>query len=395
MEKHDSQRAAAASLNMPISTFRGRLRKAGKLLGSTSQVKKQESEGSTTVTASGSSIRTVEELLEAAQIDLDEWEILESTVNAWGNEDSQSFQVKVRLKRKVPIAVTEAVDGLLESLKKVSPKRSAPKRRDPGGVLLVFGVQDVHISKLCWAPETGWDNYDLDIAKQVYQNAVEDILGAVSHYEIDQATLIIGSDLFHSDDDRNRTYNGTPLDCDGRHAKVFTEVCQLLTETIDRIRCICPVYCPLVPGNHDQQVSYYAAQVLASRFHNDEWVDIDTTPTLRKYQRWGCNLIGYTHGHEIKLDNLPLIMATESPEDWAQTTSRDWQIGHFHRAKEVRYLAMDEQTGVRLRVNSSLCPPDRWHADRGFIGNRRAAEGYVYSHCDGYVSTVSVNARTQ
>lgn len=347
------------------------------------------------MTARGSAIRTVEELLEVAEVDLSEWEVVEQTVNAWGDDDRQCFQVKVKLKRKLPIAVTGAVDDLLESLKKVSPKRSPPKRRDPGGVLLVFGVQDTHLGKLCWAPETGWDNYDLDIAKTVYQNAIADVLGAVSHYEIDQATLIIGSDMFHSDDDRNRTYNGTPLDCDGRHAKVFTEVCQLLTDTIDQIRCICPVYCPLVRGNHDEQVSFYAAQVLASRFHNDEWVDVDTSPVARKYQRWGTNLIGYTHGHEIKRDNLPLIMATETPDDWAATSSREWHIGHDHRAKEVRYLAMDEQTGVRLRVNSSLCPPDRWHADRGFVGNRRAAEGYVYSYDQGYVSTVSVNARTE
>lgn len=346
------------------------------------------------MTVTGPGIRTIDELLEAAEIDLEEWEIIPPvTLNAWGTGESQSHQVKVRLRRKVTEAVSNGIETLLERLKQEAPP-PRPRRvpRSTGG-LLVFGIHDPHIGKLAWGPETGYENYDLDIAKRVFTNAVDDILASVSHLEIEQATLVIGSDLFHSDDDRNRTYSGTPLDCDGRHAKVFAEVCDLLAKTIEKLSDAFPVYCPLVPGNHDATVSGYAAHVLKAWFNNSSGVEIDNRPTMRKYQQWGCNLLGFTHGHDIKLDSLPLVMATEVPEMWAKSRVREWQVGHYHRAKETRYLTLDENTGVRLRINASLCSVDSWHSQKLFVGARRAAEGHVYDHEQGYILTTSVNAR--
>lgn len=347
------------------------------------------------MTVTGPGIRTIDELLEAAQIDLEEWEIIPPvTLNAWGTGDAQSHQVKVRLRRKVTETVSSGINLLLEKLRQEAVPRPYPQHSGRSDAKhLVFGISDLHIAKLCWSPETGYENYDLDIAKRVFENAVDDILASVMHLPIDSATLIIGSDMFHSDDDRNRTYGGTPLDCDGRHAKVFAEVCDLVAKQIERLSNLFPVYCPLIPGNHDATVSLYAAHVLKAWFHNTPGVEIDNRPVMRKYKQFGKCLLGFTHGHDIKLDSLPLVMATEAPEMWAQSPCRDWFIGHYHRSKETKYLTLDEQTGVRLRVLPALCPPDKWHSDRLFVGTRRAAEGHVYDREQGYVLTTSVNAR--
>jgi hypothetical protein len=57
-------------------------------------------------------------------------------------------------------------------------------------------------------------------------------------------------------------------------------------------------------------------------------------------------------------------------------------MGHFH-AKRLKMAILDEdQAGVRIRIQPTLCPRDAWHAGMGYW-SRRAAEGYVYHKARG------------
>lgn len=92
----------------------------------------------------------------------------------------------------------------------------------------------------------------------------------------------------------------------------------------------------------------------------------------------GGNLIGYTHGNEEKIADLPGIMATERPQDWGETVCREWHIGHRHRAKQTVTTPVEGKQGVRVREINSLSGDDAWHTMRGYVGEPKGAEGFVW-----------------
>jgi hypothetical protein len=79
-------------------------------------------------------------------------------------------------------------------------------------------------------------------------------------------------------------------------------------------------------------------------------------------------------------------MATERPEDWAQTLFREWHTGHYHRTQN------EETHGIRVRILSALCSQDDWHALKGFVNQLRTAQAFVWSKTEGLISEVFYNA---
>jgi hypothetical protein len=249
---------------------------------------------------------------------------------------------------------------------------------------------DLHVGKLAWAPEAGAD-YDVDVAERVSVEATEDLIAQVAHREIEQILYPIGNDLLQIDKLDSTTTGGTPQDTDTRFAKMFARAESLMRHDLERLSAIAPVVGVVVPGNHDRQSAFTLGRVLHAWFHGNDRVRIDVGPKLRKYHRYGVNLIGYTHGSEEKPADLPLIMAQECPKDWAETRFREWHIGHLHKMKETRYTAGDSFNGVRVRIIPSLCAADAWHAMRGYVGEIRSAEAYLWNKRTGYSGHQATN----
>jgi hypothetical protein len=132
---------------------------------------------------------------------------------------------------------------------------------------------------------------------------------------------------------------------------------------------------------------------VAAVFRNSDRVHVDFSPTTRKYHRYGVNLIGFAHGCDEKIPDLPLIMATERPRDWAETTTREFHVGHVHHSKRLSSRDIDSKMGVRVRTLQSLTPPDAWHYRCGFIGSTRAAEAFLWSRERGFVANFEAKAR--
>ena len=335
-------------------------------------------------------IKTVDDALDRADVDRAIWEVERFTVNSWqvamrmGSGDSEGvhkstlWQVKVWLRRKVKRNISDAADGLIERMRKHSPAYRAVKyKATRDRHLLEVDLFDSHFGKLAWAPETG-DTYDLGIAERVYQTAVADILSRVQHCPIERILYPIGQDFFHVNSPSNVTANGTPQDTDGRLAKIFESGCAAVINAIDHCLAIAPVEVLFVPGNHDRDISWHLCKFLEAWYRRTKNVTIDTRPISRKFYRYGVNLIGFTHGDEERHDALPAIMATSVPDLWAATKFREWHTGHFHKRKEVRYVAADSHGETVVRTLRSLSGTDSWHYRKGYIG-LRAAEAFLYS----------------
>ena len=162
---------------------------------------------------------------------------------------------------------------------------------------------------------------------------------------------------------------------------------------IEQCRLIAPVRVVWVPGNHDMTTSWFLVKMLEQRFWDCREVEIDTTPTTRKYHLYGVNLIGFTHGNEEKHADLPTIMASECPKLWSQATHREFHLGHLHKQKQTRYVSDDTHVGVPVRILPSLSATDAWHYKKGYVKGRRAAEAYLWSKEDGYTGHFCSNVK--
>ena len=170
--------------------------------------------------------------------------------------------------------------------------------------------------------------------------------------------------------------------------KTFRLGRQLLVDAINKLQQIAPVDVIMVPGNHDFERNFYLGDSLESWFYNNENVTVDNSANPRKYYKYGEVLIGYTHGNEEKVTDLPLIMANEKPTEWALSTYREFHLGHLHHKKEIKFKSTEEYQGVTIRYFNSLSGSDSWHHKKGYIGAKRSAEALLWDRTKGLKNNI-------
>lgn len=259
--------------------------------------------------------------------------------------------------------------------------RDAKASDDPH--MLELCIMDAHLSKLAWGEETGGANYDMAICEARVDAAVDDLLYQARSYDIEKIVLPWGNDFFHFDTISGMTTAGTPMDRDSRFQKMFRKGRAIASRAVRRCAAIAPVELVIVPGNHDEITSFLLGEVLAAEFEDDERVTVDNSPRLRKYVKYGANLIGYTHGKDEPHKKLPLIMAQEVPHLWGETVFREVHTGHFHSSKVTDATPVNSFNGVRVRILQSLSGTDAWHARHGYVGETGGAEAFVWSASKG------------
>jgi len=289
-----------------------------------------------------------------------------------------------------PDAIEAALRSVYDDFARLGAQRKIQphkRRRSKHAVMVEISAPDLHVGKLAWNPETDWGHYDVRHAETVFTEAIEALVERVQALpeRVERILFPIGNDLVQTDNLMGTTTSGTYVDSDSRYIKSFRRACLLMQWAIDRLSEVSSVQGVVVPGNHDRLTAFHVGDVLNAYYRNTPNVAIDNRPSLRKYVQYGTCLLGFTHGSEEKEADLPLIMATEQSAAWKETTHREWHIGHFHKMRERRFTAGDSFGGVRVRVLPALCAPDAWHAMRGYVGELRAAEAYVWSKEDGYV----------
>lgn len=230
-------------------------------------------------------------------------------------------------------------------------------------ILAVYPMGDPHIGMLSWSPETG-DDFDLSKAEHIMQSAMVELVTRGTRAE--NALIVNLGDFFHSDNNQNRTNRaGHPLDVDGRWAKVLQTGVSIIVHMINTaLEHHKHVHVVNVIGNHDDHSAIFLSVSLWAYYRNEPRVTIDMSPSGAKWFRFGSNLIGMTHGHEMRHSDLESIMASERPKDWGETQHRFWLCGHIHHS--VR----KEERGCVIESFRTLAPRDAWAARAGYKSGR-------------------------
>jgi hypothetical protein len=348
-------------------------------------------------------IKTVEDLIKEANIDLNVWKKEKAVANNWfvtmkgidGKPiQAQNFQVKVWLSRIRSVEEQTAWDNFLANIRNSAPSLDylqKPANKQGRKYLLEVSIPDLHIGKLAWEDESG-ENYDTKIAVKRYNECIDSLLSRIVPYkdEIEEIVLPIGNDLINIDNMANKTTAGTEQRVDSRWQQMFTKARDLMIENINKLSAIAPVRVLMVSGNHDFQTVYYLGCVLEAYYYNSNNVTIDNTAEQMKYHEYGINMVAFTHGNEEKHQELGLIIATRKAEMWARTKCRQVHLGHFHSRKTTKYLDVQEFQGFTVRVLPSLSGTDDWHNRKGYI-SVKSGVAFLYDKENGLVGEFSHN----
>lgn len=271
---------------------------------------------------------------------------------------------------------------LCETLEGKAPKLPNPPKTVPDDLMLEVPIFDPHFGKYAWAEETGAD-YDLGIVKRIVVGGVQRL--AEQAGPVGTALLVIGGDTLHADNRHSVTERGGHvLDVDTRQGKVWevltdsiTASVSLLASTAKRVRIV------VIPGNHDFESSFHLGRLLAAYYRNEKAVSVTHGPKTRHYVRHGCVLLGFAHGHLLKMDSLATLMAEETREDWAQTKQRVWHLGHVHVGRRMNWMTLNGVHGVEVEHIESVSAADSWHAEMGYVGMPRRLTSFLWSAKNG------------
>ena len=357
-------------------------------------------------------IKTLDQLLDKCKVDKKTWNVRSYVVNKWDTtmrfgdvpRTIENYQVKANLEKNYTNIRNEITS---EVFQKMISEYKPPKfeytlkefKQDEENNLLEISIFDLHLGKLAWGGETG-ENYDTKIASERFLYSIKKLLKRASGFSYSRILFPIGSDFFNSDTILNTTTAGTPQDEDLRWQKTFTTGVRLIVDGIELLKQTgVPVDILVIPGNHDFERSFYLGEFLNAWYRDDNMVTIDNGASPRKYYKFGDVLLGFTHGSEEKESSLPMIMANDfaSKKYWSETKFHEWHIGHIHRKRNIKYSILEKDTslaedlGVTIRYLSSLTGTEEWHHKKGFIGQIKAADAFVWNDKYGFVSHLNSN----
>lgn len=336
----------------------------------------------------------LEELLANFKVDTDIWDIDKYVVNIWGNSNNPSHQVKAWLKKKI-INVDNKQDFVRELVKELKQYsvQIPPKKRKlqvERNVLLV-NLTDLHLGRLSWAVETGFGNYDIKIATEIVNEAVDVILKRAAGFAIEKIIFFIGGDYFNYNTSNPfpQTIHGTPQESDVRQRRMFRIGRKLACKQIERFAEHAEVEVIMVGGNHDEELLFGLGEVLEVKYENNSNIVIDNSPKLRKYINFGSTLLGVTHGMYEKRNDLPMLMSNEAKKNWEHIDHKYFHTGHRH------HEIVEDKQGVLILTAPTPAEVDDYETKKGYTLSNRAIKAWIYNWNDGEIASITHNIKSK
>ena len=275
-------------------------------------------------------------------------------------------------------------EGMLERIDPVAEVPQPTEHLRPD-LMNFIPIGDLHLGMLAWARETGDGDWDLSIGQDLFTKAIAQLVAGCPKAD----TLVIAplGDFLHYDGfDSVTPKSKNQLDTDTRFPKMVEASLDCIEYAVNvGLLTHQSVHLMIQLGNHDPASTQWLRAAFAKLYRRNPRVTVDTSPSLFHYFRFGEVLLGTTHGHTVKMDKLPLLMATDRKEWWGETTRRYWWTGHVHHDQTK------DHPGCKCESVRVLPPLDSFAASHGYRGERDM-KLITYHNRLGEVNRSTVNA---
>lgn len=278
----------------------------------------------------------------------------------------------------------EWIEHLSVGARGLSPRVPTPAHT-LRSLLVSYKFGDPHFG-MATGPEDGGDEFDTDEADRITRAGVDRLVTTAP--AANTCIVEVIGDAMHANDGSALTPgHKNPLDVDKRgfrHAMLKSAEAwrYVILRALEKHETVIVWF---LEGNHDPDAAFSLALALAFYFENNPRVQIELTPAVFRYHRFGKCLFGAHHGDKVKMADLPLLMAVDRPVDWGATEFRYITTGHIHHdvVKEI-------QT-VRIESLRTLAPKDPYHTAKGYR-SLRDTRAVVYHEDYGEVERYTVGA---
>jgi hypothetical protein len=283
-------------------------------------------------------------------------------------KDGEPIMQWVKSKNDVIAMLEQALEsfkeGLIEDVHgKARPVQKPTEDKDPN-LLASYLIGDHHLGMVAWTPETGDDNYDIDISTKLLFNAVDTLTSMSSHAHT--GILLNLGDMMHANNLKNQTGSQThTLDVDGRMGKAIRAVGQMYKRLITRmLEAHNEVWVINVRGNHDPDSSLWLNEMVKMYYENEPRVHVFDNYNKFLHFRWGYNLVALHHGDKINVQRLYEKITSSLAKEWGESKYRFAWTGHIHH-KQAHEIG-----GLHHESWNVLPPTDSYHSEHLYGSSR-------------------------
>ena len=363
----------------------------------------QETDKEAIVTAENCTrVKSLDDLLKQCDVDLNKWFVDKYDIGTYEvtGFDKERNPVTITMYRTKawlkPISQELNIElvkkQLKEDLSNLSPivqkkKRERNDKKDKH--LLEISAFDLHLGKI----GIKGDKYSLKIAENRLFDAIEHLLYRAQGYYIDKILFIAGHDFLNSDGDWPipSTTKGTPQFNSDYHIDIYRAGRKLLIKAINYLSEVAPVHVMVIPGNHDRESMMHLGDTLELYYENHEDVKVDNNDCLMKMLVYGKNMVVSDHGDGCKVNDLPGIISQRYKNAWSDVDYVEVHRGHLHTNKSTKLQAIEELQGITIRNLSSMSATDYWHDSKGYIGNIKKAQAFLFHRKNGLQGILNYN----
>ncbi len=309
-----------------------------------------------------------------------------STLYTDGKPVSQWVKSQSDEERQLELLI-ERMEQSLDAVKPFKPTK--PPKKSDDRLLSLLTITDFHVGSACWEAETG-DNFDTKIAADIFLNAMHDMLAACPNSQT--GLLNILGDFIHFDGINLQPVtsgNFHVLDADTRYTKIVDvamsivrEAVKMMLERFERVVVV------VAEGNHDISSSVWLRKYIKHLFEDSRVEVIDNAFPYYAYLHGNC-MLGFHHGHKMKLANLHKLFASEPRfrEMWGQASAGVYiHMGHYHHERVI------EDGGAVAEMHPSLTGRSSYEARGGWV-SQRGAKVITYDKLDGEVHRTTIRPR--
>ena len=282
-------------------------------------------------------------------------------------------------------ALLKAVEDAATSLPKFKPV-AAPKQFNENLASLLT-ITDFHLGMKAWKDSDG-DDWDVTIARNVFMNAVNDMLKASPSSEVGILNQL--GDFLHWDGLVQVTPTaGHHLTGDDRYSKLVELSISVMTESV---RLMLKKYNKVVvvqaEGNHDLASSVWMRKFLKHRFEEEPRVEVIDNEFPYYAYAHGKIMLGFHHGHRMRMTQMQKLFASEPRfrQLWGKSRHAYIHCGHLHHERVL------DDAGCTIEQHPTLAARDNYSSSNGYV-SQRGAKIITYDKSDGEVHRVTVRPR--